>query len=291
MILQQYPPDHKSRTERRRAAAQARRSRKKRRVVIAIAVAVILVCIAGAGWFGYRLVAARRKPPPLKTYKVVIPEGLNIKQTAEKVASQCEITADEFLAATGESYDEPFLAGSNGTLEGFLFPKTYEVTSLTTGRQLVTKLLDQFQTETEGLDWSGAEAKGLTRYQAVIVASLIEREAKLAEERPVVASVIYNRLKKDMKLQLCSSVEYALGTWKEKLTYDDLEVDSPYNTYKVSGLPPGPICNPGFESIRAALYPGETEYLYFILTSADGRHSFTADYNEFLRWKNEQNKK
>jgi UPF0755 protein len=108
----------------------------------------------------------------------------------------------------------------------------------------------------------------------------------------VVASVIYNRLKKGWKLGFCSTVEYALGYHKDALTDKDLQVDSPYNTYKIDGLPPGPICSPGFESLRAALYPATSDYVYFILTNpADGTHSFTADYQQFLRWKDQMNKK
>ena len=131
----------------------------------------------------------------------------------------------------------------------------------------------------------------MTPYQVVVIASLIEKEAKVSEDRPLIASVIYNRLKRNMKLGIDATVQYALGHWKPVLTNKDLEVDSPYNTYKIAGLPPAPICSPGFESIRAALYPASTDYIYYILTGADGKHSFTADYQEFKLWKEERDKR
>jgi len=183
------------------------------------------------------------------------------------------------------------LKDAGGNLEGFLFPKTYTVTGKTSARALVNMMLSQYRKETKGLDWARATARGISQYQTLIIASLIEKEARLPEERPVIASVIYNRLNAAMKLQIDATVQYALGKWKQALSYKDLEVDSPYNTYKIKGLPPAPICSPGYESIRAALYPATTNYLYYILTSPEGRHSFTNDYQQFLRWKEELQKK
>lgn len=283
--------EHRSRTERRQHHRLERKVA-RRRTAIAVAVAIIIVCLGIGGWLGYRWVSAKHKPPEPRTYKVVIPEGLNIDQTAGKVADRCGISASEFKkAAHAGGYDYDFLAEAKGNLEGFLFPKTYQVTETTSARRLIRMMLNQYRKETGGLDWGQAKARGLSEYQVITVASLVEKEAKLASERPVVASVIYNRLKANMKLQLCATVQYALGKHKPVLSDKDLEVDSPYNTYRVMGLPPAPICNPGFESIRAALYPAATNYLYFLLTSPEqGRHSFTADYQEFLRLKQGQDK-
>jgi len=284
------PFNHKTRVERRRAEASGR-ARRRRSAAIATALCVtVAICVGVGGYFIYRRIVPEKQPEP-EVFHVTVPEGLTIKQTAEKVAEQTEgaVTAVEFEAAAKEGgYDYGFLEGSGGNLEGFLFPKTYEVTEVETGRDVVVKMLDQFGKETGTLDWERAQAYNLTRYDILIIASMVEKEAKFPEERPIIASVIYNRLKAGMKLQICATVHYALGAWKPELTYSDLEVDSPYNTYKVSGLPPGPICNPGFESIRAALYPEETDYLYYLLTSPEGRHSFTADYEQFKRWKEEQ---
>ena len=266
----------------------------RRNAAIAIAGIVALACLAAGGYIAYRLVKAGRNPPPPKTYTVVIPEGFTVKQTAERVeeSTASHVTAGAFEAAAEGTYSYSFLEGTNGNLEGYLFPKTYEVTELESARQVVKRMLRQFREDTSTLDWTKASALGITPYQAVIVASIIEKEVKVPEERPLVASVIYNRLKQGMKLGMCSTVQYALGHWKPELSEGDLKVDSPYNTYLIEGLPPAPICNPGFESIRAALNPAATDYIYYILTSpSEGRHSFTSDYQQFEKWKQEQNAK
>jgi peptidoglycan lytic transglycosylase G len=285
------PQEYRTRADRRHATKQER-ARRMRNALIAAALVVALAAAGFGGLLLYRKVRADRNPP-LKVFKILLPEGLNVRQTGEKVAESTEgnISAEEFKAAVNEGdYDYAFLKDANGNLEGFLFPKTYEVTSRTSAHSVVNMLLKQFQVETEHLEWSRAPALGVTPYQVVIIASLIEKEAKVPEDRPLIASVIYNRLKNKMKLGIDATVEYALGQWKPALTNKDLEVDSPYNTYRIPGLPPAPICNPGFESIRAALYPASTNYIYYILTGADGKHSFTADYQEFKRWKEERDR-
>ncbi len=283
-------PENASRTHIRHARKRARARRRRNLVIISAASFVVVACLAVGAWLVYRRIQER--PPPLTVYKVTLPEGLDLEQMAGKVdeATKGNISAEEFGAATrAGGYDYDYLEGANGNLEGFLFPKTYEVTSRSSARSLVQKLLKQFGIETEELEWNRAQALGVTPYQAVVIASIIEKEAKVPGDRPLVASVIYNRLGKGMKLGMCSTVQYALGEPKPVLTNKDLEIDSPYNTYKIEGLPPAPICNPGFESIRAALYPASTDYLYFILTGEDGSHSFTSDYQQFLRWKEQQN--
>jgi peptidoglycan lytic transglycosylase G len=279
-----------SRTQIRHARLRTRARRRRKFAVISAASIIVVACLVVGAWLVYRRIDDR--PPPLTVYKVTLPEGLTLKQTSGKVeeATRGNISAEEFDAATrAGGYDYDYLQGAGGNLEGFLFPKTYEVTSSSSARSLVNKLLRQFGIETEELEWDRAKALGVTPYQIVVIASIIEKEAKVPGDRPLVASVIYNRLGKGMKLGMCSTVQYALGEPKPVLTNEDLEIDSPYNTYKIDGLPPAPICNPGFESIRAALYPASTDYLYFILTGDDGSHSFTSDYQQFLRWKEEQN--
>ncbi len=284
------------RSSRAEAGRQRAKEKARARNRAILAVTALLILAAGGalgGVFIYRKVRANRVPP-LETYSVTIPEGFTVEQIAEKVEEDTEgaVTEEEFLdAARSGGYKYDFLAGTEGNLEGFLFPKTYEMTSRTTARGVVKKLLDQYGLETADLDWSRAQQLGVKPYEVLIIASLIEEEAKVAEDRPLIASVVYNRLRNNMKLGICATVQYALGEWKEELSYSDLEVDSPYNTYKIEGLPPAPICSPGFESIRAALYPAQTDFIYYILTGADGKHSFTADYNQFLRWKEEQNSK
>lgn len=287
------PQEYRTRADRRHATRMAHSRRRRNAFLAAILAAVVLVAVGFGGWLLYRKVKADRNTP-LQTYKILLPEGLTLKQTGEKVVESTEgnISAGEFQTAVkAGGYLYSFLKDANGNLEGFLFPKTYEVTSRTSARSVVNMLLKQFQVETEHLEWSRAQSLGVTPYQVVIIASLIEKEAKVPEDRPLIASVIYNRLKMKMKLGIDATVQYALGKWKPVLTNKDLQVDSPYNTYRIPGLPPAPICNPGFESIRAALYPASTNYIYYILTGADGKHSFTADYQEFKRWKDERDKR
>jgi len=283
-----------SRLESRRDRAAAR-ARTRRNAAIAVSVSLILVVVlAAGGWLIYRRVQAGHRPK-YKTYVVTLPEGLTLKETATKFAQATKgsISETEFMAAaTAGGYDYAFLKGAeSGNLEGFLFPNTYNVESNTTARQAIDMMLTEFKKETDDLEWSRAASLGVTPYQVVTAGSIIEKEVKFAEERPLVASVIYNRLKQKMKLGMCSTVLYALGYWKPKLSDKDTQVDSPYNTYRIDGLPPAPICNPGFESIRAALYPASTNNIYFLVTSADGHQSFTADYKQFAAWKAQQNKK
>lgn len=281
-----------SRVERRRDLEAARRHRRRGAIVVAITL-IVIVGLAIGGWLTLKKLRAKPKPT-YTTYKVIVPEGLTVKATAEKfaAATRGSITAAEFVQAAGAGgYDYSFLKGvPSGNLEGYLFPNTYEVTSKTTAKQAVNMMLKSFGRETDDLEWSRATSLGITPYQVVIAASIIEEEVKFPSERPLVASVIYNRLKKNMKLGMCSTVLYALGEWKPSLTIKDTQVDSPYNTYRIDGLPPGPICNPGFESISAAFNPAATDYLFFLVTSSDGHQSFTADYKQFEQWKAQQNK-
>lgn len=220
--------------------------------------------------------------------RLTIPEGLTVDQTAERVAQTTGIEAEDFeAAASSGDYDVPIIpADKQRNLEGFLFPKTYEFAADVEAREIVGRLLDQFEVETAQLDWSKAEGLGISPYQAVIAASLIEREAVLDDERPLVAAVIYNRLNSGMLLQIDATVQYALPEWKEALTYEDLETPSPYNTYLNKGLPPGPICSPGLKSLAAALNPAQVDYLYY-LAIGNGEHFFTSDYDEFLKVKEE----
>ena len=220
--------------------------------------------------------------------RATIPEGLSVKQTAEKVAEATNITVEEFeAAATSGDYQVPYIPPENqDNLEGFLFPKTYEFTVEASARSVVERLLSQFEIEVADLDWTKVEGLGVTPYEVVIIASLIEREAILDDERPLVAAVIYNRLNAGMRLQIDATVQYALPEWKDVLTYEDLETQSPYNTYLHHGLPPTPICSPGQSSIVAALNPADVDYIYYVATG-DGGHFFTSDYNEFLRVKEE----
>ena len=219
---------------------------------------------------------------------ITVPEGLDLAQTAQQVARQSDVSSARFEeAARRTDYGYGFLEDrAIKSTEGFLFPKQYEFERGTTAPKMVTRMLEQYLLETQTLDISGAKERlNLTEYELVTVASLIEKEASNPEERPVVASVIYNRIRKDMPLQIDASVLYALDRPKEELSLADLKVDSPYNTYENAGLPPGPICSPSRQSLEAAINPAETDYLYYVLKSNGEEHFFTSNYNEFLKMK------
>lgn len=220
--------------------------------------------------------------------RLTIPEGLTIEQTAQTVEQATGISASEFtdLAHSADLFiDEyPFLEGAyDNSLEGFLYPKTYVIPYQATAADVITTLLDQFQIETASLDFSYATEHNLTLFDVVTIASLIERETRLDEERPLIASVVYNRLHDGMRLQIDATVLYALGNPADKqyLYNDDLLVDSPYNTYAIDGLPAGPICSPRLASIDAAAHPSDTSFLYYVITSEEGTHTFCETEDEF----------
>jgi len=241
----------------------------------------------------YEAVVARLTdaPPVVDFTTVTIPEGLTIEQTAQRFEEGAGIPASEFIAlAEGQSMafaaEHPYLAEAyQNSLEGYLFPKTYDVIAGSTAADVIEMMLVQFDKEVAAVDLAAAETKNLTLNDVVIIASIIEREARLDAERPLVGSVIHNRLKRDMRLEMCATVEYLLPGTRPRLTNDDLKIDSPYNTYLYAGLPPGPIASPGLASLQAAAAPADTDYLFYVLTGEDGSHTFTATYSEFLKAK------
>jgi UPF0755 protein len=224
----------------------------------------------------------------ISAFTITIPEGLTLEQAARVVEAEGGVPAEEFEAAARKTdYGYAFLDDPDiETTEGFLFPKKYEFEGETSAEQIVNRLLEQYLIETRKFDFEAAQRRlNLTEYELVTVASLVEKESANAEERAIIAGVIYNRISSGMPLQVDATVQYVLGKPKEDLSFDDLEVESPYNTYKNRGLPPGPIASPGLESIRAALEPAATDSLYYVL-EADGKgHFFTDDYDEFLEAK------
>jgi UPF0755 protein len=224
------------------------------------------------------------------TLTVTIPEGLTLEQTAQEVARQSSVSTAAFEeAARRTDYGYGFLEDPVvESTEGFLFPKQYEFEEGTMASPMVTRMLEQYLLETQTMDISAAKDRlNLTEYELVTVASLIEKEASVPEERPLVASVIYNRIREDMPLQIDATVMYALDHPKDELSLADLKVDSPYNTYEHTGLPPGPICSPSRQSLEAAINPAETDYLYYVLKANGEEHVFTSNYNEFLKTKAE----
>jgi UPF0755 protein len=227
-------------------------------------------------------------------FKVTIPEGLATPQVAAALTKDGHIAGDTYLGMAGkpEEFQLPKVGGTVPTgltnLEGLLYPSTYWLSDGDGATQLIGAQLAAFAQKTADLPWANAEALGMTPYEIVIVASLIEKEVSVAAERPIVARVIYNRLKKKMTLGIDASVRYALDKWTGDLTSEDLKVDSPYNTRVKKGLPPTPISNPRVESIEAALKPAEVDYLYYVLKDSKGNHFFTASYDEFIQAKENQ---
>lgn len=230
-----------------------------------------------------------------ESVRFTVPEGSSVVETAAIIANTGVCSADEFMAAASSGqFQYEFLDGipaGAAQLEGYLYPDTYDIYKTEKPEDIIKRMLNRYNeiwTEVKASVPVNGQTEHLTNHQFIIIASLIEEEAKLDSERPLVSSVIYNRLEKGMKLQFCSTVQYALGKHKARLYYSDLEVDSPYNTYKVTGLPAGPICSPGKASIEAALNPSETDYLYFVVSSAgDGSHNFAATGDDFSSYKDE----
>ena len=182
--------------------------------------------------------------------------------------------------------DIPAGANVKYKVQGFLFPATYDIYENTTAESLVSWMLQTFDNYYTKDLRDRAEELGYTAYEVVTRASIVEREAKVDEERPIIAGVINNRLKADMPLQMCPTVLYPLtdGMYdKSQVLYEDLDLDSPYNTYKNPGLPVGPICNPGIACIDAVLYPTEHNYMYYhVGDETAGTHIFTETYEEHV---------
>jgi UPF0755 protein len=222
------------------------------------------------------------------TTRFTIPEGLTLSETEDKLASNNLINIDAFKDAVENStFDYKFMSllpnGSN-RLEGFLYPETYDVFTTASEEDIINRLLSQFDKLVTDEYYTRATELGYDMYDIVTIASLIERETRVSVERATVASVIYNRLAINMPLQIDATVQYALAEHKERLSYSDTEVDSPYNTYQNTGLPPGPICSPSIDSIEAALYPEDTNYYYYVLKpEMNGAHNFSNTYEEFLK--------
>ncbi len=221
---------------------------------------------------------------------LVVPEGFTVDKLADLVSQQFGISRDDFLAqAKASNYvDEfPFLKDAqNDSLEGFLWPKTYDFSSTTPTSDAIIKLmLTQYKTETAHLDFEGARQNikqqyGVTmsNYDFIKLASIIEKEALIDEDRPLIASVMFNRLKADMPLQSDATMGYVT---KGKVTPQDLKSDSPYNTQNKKGFPPTPICSPGIASLSAAMLPATTDNYYFWITKDE--HKFSKNYDEHLQ--------
>jgi uncharacterized YceG family protein len=274
-----------------------------------LALAVLLLFLGATAWAAVAGIGAVKDrvsppppppaaPPPPKPLKVIFPEGFNRLEMAKRVAAVKRIAAEKrkkktriaaaaYVKLTERSALPGQFAGDDKArqLEGFLFPATYEFLPRTTTKQLVNKQLTAFRRNWAKLDLGYAKSKNLTPYDVLIIASMVEKETLAPEERPLVAAVIYNRLKARMPLGIDATIRYGLdvpGT--EPLRVSQLANPTPYNTRLHAGLPPTPIANPGLASMQAAAHPRQTDYLFFARKPDKVHHFFTADEDEFLQY-------
>ena len=224
--------------------------------------------------------------------EVTIPEGLRVEQVGALLQNAGVVSQQDFLAALVKSrYTMPFLAQVPGdSLEGYIFPASYEFSRQESATQVVQAMLQAFQDNVA--DKVQLEGQDLTMPQVITLASIVEREAAVPGDRPLIASVYLNRLRAGIPLQADPTVQFALGNaadsvtrygyWKSELSLDDLKVESPYNTYVNQGLPPGPIANPGVAAIEAVIRPAQTNYLFFV-AKPDGSDAFAETLEEHLK--------
>jgi YceG-like family len=247
-------------------------------------VAVVVVVIAQRGDGDDEEATAPAATKPQRTFDLTIPEGYDRSQTAA-LAREAGIEGDYMKASRsaprGFNLGEYEAQGAD-SLEGFLFPATYELFRTDRAEDLVQKQLDAFEQNFASIDMRYARSKNLTPYDVVKIASMIEREVAVENERPLVGAVIYNRLSQDMPLQIDATIRFEDQNYEEPLLASRLDEDTPYNTYTNTDLPPGPIGNPGLASLDAAADPARVNYLYYVVKPGTCEHVFTADYDEFL---------
>ena len=224
---------------------------------------------------------------------VTVPEGYRLEQAAAAVARALDVDSAAFLAAATDpalvdSLLPDSLTGADPpTLEGYLFPETYRVDPAVGAREIARLMVGHFWRQF-GPAWrTRADSLGRSVHEIVTLASIVEEEARVPEERTVIAGVFWNRLDIGMPLEADPTVQYALGGHRARVLYRDLEVDSPYNTYRVGGLPPGPISSPGRPALEATLWPDSVPYLYFFATGEGGHHTFSETFAEHNRKRRE----
>jgi UPF0755 protein len=274
----------------------------------ALALVALIGAVAFVAWVGtLALGAVRDEPPPPATtaalpppkpLRIIFPEGFTIEQMAQRIAAvnkiaarkrkvKTHLRAAQYVRLTRRSRLPAELAGDGKPrlLEGFLFPATYEFLPKTTTKQLVNKQLAAFNRNWAKVDLAYAKSKNLTPYEVLIIASMVEKETLAPDERPLVGAVIYNRLKAGMTLGIDATLRYGLHIPPtESIRQSQLASDNPYNTRKLTGLPPTPIANPGLASMQAAAHPAKVNYLFFARKPDKVHHFFTANETEFLRY-------
>jgi len=267
-----------------------------RRLVAVVAVVLVLGAVAAAIAMRGSSHAA---PPPtttvrqLRQFRILFPEGFIRLQMAARVQAVAKIAQHEshrkirlsraaYLAATAKPRQIPGFGRKKQKLEGFLFPDTYDFDRKTTSAQLVHEQLGEFTSKWGTLNLSYAESKNLTPYDVLTIASMVEGEAQVPSERPLVAAVIYNRLHQHMTLGIDATLRYGLHLKPTQPLSPYLNSTNPYNTDKFPGLPPTPINNPGLAALEAAAHPAHVDYLYFVRKPDHRHHYFTASYQDFV---------
>ncbi|HIE05608.1 MAG TPA: endolytic transglycosylase MltG [bacterium (Candidatus Stahlbacteria)] len=217
------------------------------------------------------------------TIRITIPEGFTLNQIGVRLANAGIVDIDTFAFLTNnEEFIKTLDIDYANSLEGFLFPDTYIFSIFSDERQIIRKMVNRFKMIVEDLGIRDS------LYEQLILASIVEREARIDSERQIIASIFRKRLYSGHPLESCATVNYALGVHNARLKYSDLRVKSPYNTYLYSGLPPTPICSPGKASLLAVVYPRPTRYLYFV-SNGRGGHFFSSTYREHLLAKKRRN--
>ena len=216
-------------------------------------------------------------------YKLVVPEGYNLWQIAESLERTRIWSGEKFLTYAKDKVFIRSLGLEVDNLDGYLYPEGYLLKRYETEKDIIKMMVNRFNERWRPEFEERAKELGLSQYEVLILASIIEKETGWRDEKPLVSAVLHNRMKKKMPLCMDPTVIYGLMPgFSGNLTKRDLQTFTPYNTYLYSGLPPGPICNPGEDSIRSALYPAEVSYLYFV-SKGDGSHYFSSNYSEHLK--------
>jgi UPF0755 protein len=261
-----------------------------------VGICVVLLAAGAAGCGGTGSAAQPTTTVrQLRQFRIVFPEGFTRAQMAARVTAVAKIAVREshrkvklsgkaYAAATAQPRTFPGFGGKKLPLEGFLFPDTYDFDRKSTSTQLVHEQLAEFDAKWRTLNLSYARSKNLTPYDVLTIASMVEGEAQVPSERPLVAAVIYNRLHDHMPLGIDATLRYGLHIPPtQSLTQSELHNPTPYNTRVHDGLPPTPIDNPGMASLEAAAHPAHVDYLYFVRKPDHKHHYFTANYQDFLQ--------
>ena len=214
--------------------------------------------------------------------KIVVPEGATMRKIDQLLEREALVSSSDFLVAATNPDLVAALGLEGTTLEGYLFPETYYFPKGVTAGQVINKMVAQFQKVFEPAWFSRAQEMGFSVHEVITLASIVEKETAKAEERPRIASVILNRLKRNMRLESDPTVIYGLEHFDGNITRKDLNTATPYNTYRIKSLPPGPIANPGKDSIKAVLFSPEEPFLYFV-SKNDGSHHFSRTFSEHNR--------